>query len=759
MDQGRMTSSPPNTAPAPVDAVIVAEIELTPEEMYNLQEEAKRIEQERTNQLNALGKAIESKWVRLSSNRQAVEERMRKSTRLYYGNLANASNRNVRHNYIDGGVQKTNRPDHNLVKEKCDIAIAQTISQQFSGGDKNWDIKPSPKPDIDPQIALAAAKKMETKIFDQLSASKYGPKCRQALADRVILGIGILKGPVPSLEKRRRYEVSQDPNTGKPIAIPAFDDSVKPEVSRVDPWMFYVDDSVNRVCDAEFAVEVHPMNPTQLKKLAKSDGFFDDVIRELLEVGPDEYNSEFFQDVAALTDTGENYLRNKFAVLEYHGPITKDDLSVLGVETTYDSLDDTFMGEVWVCNGRVIRAALEVIEGAYELPYMADVWADDPNSPYGFSLPLLMEDAQRIHTSTLHMMLDNASISGGPQMILNRQYIRPVNNKWEMEPFKIWESTDHSAQSIDQVVKFFFPPNVSSSIEPMLDRAQYWAERESGINLISAGVNSPQAGSDSATGLSILQQQATVVTDMLAEKWDDNVTQRLIDRMYHWNILYDLDPEIVEFDFEVDVRSSTELRNKQMQANNLEKLSVEAAQNPELAKWIDMSALTQTRLTMNRLPDTGIVKSPEQVAQEQEALAQQPQPPDPNMVKLMTEQARAEMERERLTFEREKFQFESTKQLQQLKLEEFVQLQQLEAREKDAQARVMAAQLDYNAKLAELAARSEQHREKLVAMMEAASLNLEAKKFVEGMRIQDKTQDRATKMLEMDLRRETGQGV
>jgi hypothetical protein len=745
------------TSSMPVDAVLVAEIELSPMDMLALQEEAEKVNRERETILGNLAGDVEAKWMRLSANRQTKEEEWRKATRLRLGNLS-AERGNKSKTFNAEPTATRTRPDHNLVKEKCKIAIAQLISQQFSGGDKNWDIKPSPRPEQDPGQAASSAKALEREIDDQLTATKYGHKARKAIEDRVNLGTGILKGPVPSIQKKRVYDEVQGPD-GNMVAIPRFESVSRPEVYRVDPWMFYPDDSVSKICDAEYAIEIHPMNKTQLAKLAKAEGFFDDVILELLRQGPSEYNETYFNDVTALTDSGENYLRNKYAVLEYHGPISIEQATTLGLEPSYESLDDTFIGEVWVCMGRVIRASLEAIDGAYELPYMASTWLDDPNSPFGFSLPIEMEDSQRIHTSTLHMLLDNAAVSGGPQVVINREYIKPVNGAWEIQPHKIWESTDSTLQSIDQAFKAFVVPNVSGSLSPLLDMAQQWAMQESGINAIAAGMNSPQAGTDSATGLAILQQQATVVTDMLAEDWDDNITQKLIERMYHWNIQYNLRPEFVGFDFEVDVRSSTELRNKQMQVNNLEKLSIEAGQNPMLGDWVNQEKLTEARLAMMRLPNVGIVRTPEEYAQIQEQKAQQEQPPDPNMVKLEIENSRVQMEMQRLAFEREKFQFESTKQLEQLRLEEMVQLEQIEARKFDAQARVTQAQLEYDRALAELAMRDEHHQMDIYADLQKSQATINANKFLEGMRQNAQAQDRMLTVQEMRLKAATGSGI
>jgi len=739
----------------PVDAVIVAEVELTPEQMQSIQDEAEALNQQRDEMLNGLAEAIQGKWIKASSDRRVKEEEWRKAIRLRLGNLSSYRGNTLT---TEGSNAQRIRPDHNLVSEKCKIAEAQLISQQFSGGDKNWDIKPSPSPDVPSEVANPAAKALEKEIYDQLSATRYGPKARQAISDMVTLGTGILKGPVPSIKPKRIYETVQAED-GALVAIPSYSPRPVPEVYRVDPWMFFPDMSVSEMCDLEWAIEVHPMNKVQFAGLAKGDGFFVDVITELLTQGPEEYNAEYFNDVRAQTDSGENYLRNRFVVLEYHGPISVDQATALGLKPTYDSLGNSYMGEVWVCNGRVVRATLEAIEGAYELPYMAGVWAKDPNSPFGFGLPLEMEDAQRIHTSTLHMILDNASISSGPMIVMNKEYVEPVDGKWELTPHKIWNVTDSTLQDVSQAFKEYVPANVTANLMPLLQLAGQWAMEESGINLIAGGISSPQAGVDSATGLAILQQQATVVTDMKAEAWDDNVTQKLIDRMYHWNIQYNLKPEYAEFDFEVDVRSSTELRNKQMQVNNLEKLSVEAAQNPDMQDYINQDALLRARLSMMRLPEVGIVRSPEEVQQIQEQRAQEPQPPDPNMVKLQIEQGRVEMEQKRLEQEDRKLDMEHQIRAQQFEVEWQTRQEQVQARREDAQARIIQAEIEREIELLRLAQRDEETRAKIMAQLEINNMRDETSKFLEGMKMNDRAQDRLMASREMAFKAQHGSGI
>lgn len=729
--------------------LIVSDVPLTEEEQQALIAEAERLESEKQAALDALAGKIEKDFITRSGRRRAKENEWLRASRLYLGSKSANKGNNLE---TEGGSGRT-RPDHNLVKEKCSLAIAQLYSGQFAGGDQNWRIAPSPRPDIDPAEAAQKARNMERLINDQLEDTRYGIECRKAIEDRVVYGTGIVKGPVPSLKPKLTYDVVQQDGL---TLIPRHEFLPKPVVERINPWFFFPDDTVAEFIECEDAIEVHPMSKSELAKLAMNPGFNKEVIEELCKAPPAEYNQQAFQEANSLTESGENYLRNKYVVLERHGPISIDEMAPLGLSPTFDSIGNTYYGEVWVCNGRVIRASLEAVNGCYELPYALSTWNKDPNSVFGFGLPMDAEDAQRIHTATLHMVLDNASISSGPMVILNKEYIEPANGSWELAPHKVFFTTDTTLQNVDQAFKSVVIPNVGGGLTPMMDRAEAWAQSETGINMFAGG--SAQVGPDSATGLSIVQQQATVVTDMLNEQWDDEVTSKIIRRMFHWNLQYNPSPDIIG-DFEVDVRSSTEIRSNQIATNNLEKLSVEAAQNPMLADMLDMAQLTRTRLSNLKIPNVGIVKTEEQIQQEQEAKAQQPPPPDPNMIKLEIERNRVKMERERLAFEREKFQFETTKQAKQVEFEEFVNMQQVQARREDAQSRILQAQTEREIEMLRLAQRSEEHREKIMAQLQLSNMTAETAKFLKGIDINNAAQDRLIKEREMMLKQQTGSGI
>src|SRR5690606_38419117 len=162
------------------------------------------------------------------------------------------------------------------------------------------------------------------------------------------------------------------------------------------------------------------------------------------------------------------------------------------------SADDEYYGEVWVCEGKVIRVALESIEASFRPPYYVSVWEKDPASIFGFGIPLMMEDAQRVVNETWHMILDNSYRSSGPQIAMNKRLVEPANGKWEFGPDQLWYLTEDDI-TIQQAIQFFNIPNVTELLVPILQMARGFGEEESCIPLIAAGLESPQMG-ESATG-------------------------------------------------------------------------------------------------------------------------------------------------------------------------------------------------------------------------------------------------------------------
>lgn len=719
------------------------------EQEMHLPETAKQRE-ERLAILDGLGKRIEQKFEDRAIARLPKEAEWDHSLRLYNSPLVTRDMTSVDDPFRS--VNNKRRPIPNIIRTKCETAIANCVSMQFAAGEKNWDLFP-PANAVSVEVT-AACRGMEKEIEAQLANTKYGLHCRRAMSERVILGTGIIKGPVNTGKLKVQYERSSDSTW-----IPKISTANEPTTEFVTCWRFYPDMSVTNFDECRDTIELHPMTALDLSLYRNHPGFDREAINRILKgeasegpLSPDAYNERFNRFTAEVWGRSPYLFKNRFQVLEYHGPITYDDLCKLGLEPTYDSPTNEFYGEVWVCAGIVIRMELENIEGYYETPYCVAPWKPDPSSPFGFGHPQILADSQRVVTQAYHMILDNASLTSGPQVAMYRKYIQPVDGTYEFGPNKVWLLTDPSVK-IQDAIHFFTPTNVIGDIMPVLQLARQFAEEESATSSFQ-GTQSPQ-NQESATGQLLMQHASTTLLDFFSEEWDDQVTEKHIRRYYGWNMQYNPN-DAIKGDYKIDVKSATEYKNKQMYVRDLERLSMEIAQNPEMAMVVNMEELTKSRLSLMHLPSNRIIRTEDEIAQARQAAAQQPNPEQMDiqvkMQQAQTAQMRAETERAQLEFER-------VQQQQREAWEHEEKMGSNFARVQEAEAQVIKARSEREVEMIKLASKDKQFAAKLANDAELKQLSTNAQVFLKSMEEDRKNQELRLYDKELDLAKTKGEGI
>lgn len=702
--------------------------------------------------LDGLAKKITDKLTMRISQRAPKEAEWERAQRLYDSPLR-GSNMDAYESPFAPTKTGKRRPEPNIVRSKCDIAIANSVSIQFSIGEKNWDIFP-PANATDPAIT-EASRLMSKEIEAQLSATAYAAHGRKSITDRVILGSGIIKGPVNTGKRRVKYEKLPDGTW-----VPRVSTDYMPQISCVTPWRFYPDMSVTTFNQCADAIETHAWSPIELSTYVEHPGFDGDAIKDILkgENGGDPIRPQVYNE-SLQTITAEMWARNpymykdKYLVMEYHGPVTYDELTKLGLNPTYESPTMEFFGEVWVCAGRVIRMELENIEGYYETPYSLSIWKPDQTSVFGYGHPLLLADPQQVITQAYHMILDNASLTSGPQVAMYKRYIEPVDGDWNLAPNKIWHLTDPNAK-IDDAIKFFNPTNVIANIMPVLDLARMFADEESGTPGLLGGIGSAQT-QESATGQLVVEQNSSTLLDFSAEQYSDEITEKVIRRMYSWNMQYNPN-DAIKGDYVIDVKSATEYKNKQIITRDLERLSMEVMNNPAMQDVVDVGELTRARLSAMTLPSNKIVRSVEEAAKIAEERKKQP---DPAMIELQIKMADSETARAKLQLDADQLKFEMGQQQQRELWEHEEKMGSNEARLIEAQASAIKARSEVQVEMIQLAQKDEHFRAKLAADTEMAALGVNSQVFLEGLRTQNKNIELDQTQQELDIKKKQGTGI
>jgi hypothetical protein len=695
---------------------------------------------------DSLARSIETRFFQRAARRKTKESQWLKATELYLGNLVRSPSTTSDQPF--GGADASSRPYYNIVASKCDIAIAQSVDMQFAGGEKNWSLGPGPN-NRDPNNS-ERARLMEKEIEAQLERCGYGKKTRRAIEDRVIIGSGILKGPVNTGKLYTTY--APIPGTDTWMPTPSVDKTLS--IEWVNPWFFFPDDSVNDFCKVGDTIEVHPCSAIELKKWRHHPGFIAEALEEALKAKPEEYLIQSYTDYSHITDTNPYLFKEKYMVLEYHGPISADELAMLSIEPpAYDPVNEEYYGEVWVCAGKVIRIELENIEASFEVPYALSTWKKDPSSVFGFGAPLLMQDSQRVAREVWRMVLDNASLSSGPQLAMHRTYVEPQDGSWELRPNKAWNLLD-SAVDVEKAIQFFNVPNMTSQLLPILDVARGMAEEESMMPMISAGLGGADV-QESASGGLMMREAATTIVDFLSEDWDDNVTEKLIRRSYGWNMQYNPLADI-KGEYVVDVRTATEFKNKQMHARDLERLSMEVSQNPQAAMLVNQEELYRARLAVMKIPYGTIVRSNEEIAQ---IRAQQAEQPTPESIEMALREREIAVEERKLALQESTLEFERQQQQVREMMDHQERMSANRARELEAQAAVTRTQNEKDTQFLQLAQKMENDKERNALLARIAITNNETKKFALQLDANSKARKDLLTIEEMKIKNKMGTGI
>ncbi|NIT58628.1 MAG: hypothetical protein GWN00_21095, partial [Aliifodinibius sp.] len=167
--------------------------------------------------ITPLGEHINGLFTEYERDRRLVEERWIKDLRQYRGEYDPKTRKKLH--------PKRSKAFLSLTRTKVKTVSARETDLLFpANGDKNWGIRPTPVPELNPAIiesislqyqeqtgeqpdepqvrkwlsdeAKIRADAMEKEMADQLSELKYRHIIRQTIFDGNLYGTGILKGPM-----------------------------------------------------------------------------------------------------------------------------------------------------------------------------------------------------------------------------------------------------------------------------------------------------------------------------------------------------------------------------------------------------------------------------------------------------------------------------------------------------------------------------------------------------------------------------------
>ncbi|MEY4416000.1 MAG: hypothetical protein RIQ53_3293 [Pseudomonadota bacterium] len=522
--------------------------------------------------IQALGLYLLQEFAQRKTDRMQIEERWREDLRAYRGEYDPgflASLREARPSASQLYVPLTRRV--------CTLVEARWADLLFPTDDRNFVVQPSPRQEMEQAVAMAqrlgpgqtvqvpgqaltltseavlqalreaqedaAAKAaaMQKTIDDNLKECNYPAQARRAMRDALQLGSGVLKGPMVMGKVKRVYTINPDGSATMQRV-----EEHKPAVVRVDPWNYYPDLSVGpgEIERMSGHYEMHRMNKAQLAKLARVPGFSEAAIRTVIAMGAVQLstadpNAES-RDAAGVGGV----LPSTHNLIEYNGPVDHEQLRAWGAtDIPEDSLGVSnacvFFSET---GGIVVKVAVWPMD-TDDSPYSVLTWIEDPTCVFGYGLPFEMRDTQVGANSAIRALMDNMGLSSGPQIVVNRKKVRPVNGQMTIEPHKLWELTE-GTDDVKNVFGFFQVTSLAKELLAIFGQFKAMAEEIGGPAMALQGAEAPSYMQAGATGVALAFNAASVWMRRAVRAFDDLVTVPMIGRFVDWHMQNTPDPSI-----------------------------------------------------------------------------------------------------------------------------------------------------------------------------------------------------------------------
>jgi hypothetical protein len=706
-----------------------APVELTPEELEELK-------QQQEEELNVLGSKLHTLAHEQVAARDQIETRWLEDLRQYNGKYTPAEL---------GRMEQKSSVYVNITRNKTRAAIARLSDMLLPNDDTNFAVKPTPvpvmskvqppmmadvqqpdmtgmapegmPPEPDPQqVADDAARAMQKQIEDDFADSRYNAHVRDVIQDACILGTGILKGP--SIINRTRRAWLTDEQTGESFV--EVQEEFRPVVERVDPWDFYPDMSAAHMGEAEFVFERKLINRKQLRELADLPGVMKDQLRRALQGDEGGHIAhDRRDDLREITGVDTVANGNRYELWEYWGPLDKEELEACGCETDDDPLVE-YTGCVLMVGRHVIKAAMHPLDSG-ELPYSVFNWEEDSASILGFGVPYLMRQPQKVVNAAWRMMMDNAGLSAGPQIVVNKRGMRPKDNDWTIRPNKIWEYTGDAP--IDQAFMSIQIQNNQADLAAIFNMAQSLADTETNLPILLQGEGmSDGPGARTATGMQMLMNNSNIVLRSAVKNFDDGISVPTVRRFYDYHMMY-TDRAEIKGDFDVVAKGTSVLIAREEQQEKLMMLAQVAAQNPIFADLTNWSGLYKEILRTLQVPVDTVTYSDEEIEQQQAMQGEEGLPPE-MQVKMQELQLR--------------------EQELQLKAQQWQQESQL--KQQEAQLKAQDMQFEQQARMAELQHKQEKDHAELALKHELTVTQLQSKLGIDQQKLQLEMEKTAAQM-------------
>lgn len=465
-------------------------------------------------------------------------------------------------------------------------------------------------------IASKRAKRMEKQIDDRLAQGGYTPAMDDFIEDFVTYPAAILKGPFYVRHKRLSWGGGFEPVvTNDPAQT----------WERVSPFDAFPAPSA-RDCQTGDFIERVRFQRNDLWDLKGLPGYRDDQIDAVLM----DYSNGHLEGWL-WTESERQRLEQEtlymwlsppgvIDALNFWGSVPGWKLKSWGVEGDLEDTRD-YECNVLLCGSYVLYAALNP-DPLHQRPYRKACYDPIPGAFWGRSIPELAATSQKMCNALVCAMANNWAIASGPMGWVHNDRLADGEQSLELFPWKMFQLKSDPTQGVNPGVGFFQPNDNSEKLMAALDKWELKADDSTGIPRYAYGNERAGGSADTATGLSMLMNNAAKGLRRAISNIDLNVIAPTINDTFTNEMLYNPDMSIKGDSIVVPRGAAAILIRESMQQRRLQYLTL--VTNPLLAQILGqkaiLSVLREVAAVME-LPED-VVPSTEEMEQRMQAEAQ-----------------------------------------------------------------------------------------------------------------------------------------
>jgi hypothetical protein len=384
--------------------------------------------------------------------------------------------------------------------------------------------------------AEQAARISEDKLDAILKEGGFYKALSEFITDLPLFPFAAMKGPIV----RILPTVTWQGNTAQISQVP------KLTWARISPFDIWWTPGVSDIEDAS-VVERTRLTRGDLNDLLDLPGYNTEAVRSVLDL----YGAKGLVEQVDVTDaeravqeSRENPQMNDSGMidcLEFTGNVQGRDLLDYGLEADQipDPMRDYYV-QAWLIGNFVIKVQLYP-NPRKRHPYYVSSFEKVPGTPVGNGLPDILNDVQESGNATLRALINNMSISSGPQVVINVDRIAGETNPDELYPWKRWavHSDPYNGNSSQKPIDFFQPNSNAQELLGVYQKFVDMADELSAIPKYLSGSGASGGAGRTASGLAMLMGNASKILQTVAANVDRDILEPLLGSLYDMIMLTD----------------------------------------------------------------------------------------------------------------------------------------------------------------------------------------------------------------------------